>query len=82
MDSDIEDTEETPTFEPTVSLVSNRVSIRQLPYLDVFNIHTHIRLTIDFGATGNMIRSSSSLVWMKRSPPHTSQPTNQMVAYL
>lgn len=30
--SDIEDTEETPTFEPTVSLVSNRVSIRLSPY--------------------------------------------------
>lgn len=35
-DSDIVDAEETPTFEPTVSLVSNRVSIRQSPYLDVY----------------------------------------------
>lgn len=50
-DSDIEDTEETPTFELTVSLVSNK----QSPYLDVFHQHTHIRLTIDSGATGNMI---------------------------
>lgn len=56
-DSDIEDTEETPTFEPTVSLVCNRVSIKQSPYLDVFHQHTHIRLTLDSGATDNMIRA-------------------------
>lgn len=57
--SDIVDAEETPTFEPNVSLVSNRVSIRHSPYLDVFHQHTHIHLTIDFGATGNMIIAST-----------------------
>lgn len=35
-DSDFEDTEETHIFESTVSLVSNRVSIRQSPYLESF----------------------------------------------
>lgn len=59
MDSDIEDTEGTPTFEITVSLVSNRVPIRQPPYLDVFHQHTHIRLPIDSGVTGNIIRAST-----------------------
>lgn len=36
----------------------NRVAIRQSPYLDVFYGHHTARLTIDSGATGNMMRLS------------------------
>ena len=43
----------------TENIVSNRVSVRQSPYLDTFYGHHHVRLTIDSGATGNMIRMST-----------------------
>ena len=59
-DFDTESPESTDfRVEPTASLVSNRVSIRQSTYLDVFLQHMHVRLTIDSGATGNMIRAST-----------------------
>lgn len=35
-----------------------RVQIRQSPYLDAFKDHFPIRLTIDSGATGNMVKAS------------------------
>ena len=35
-----------------------RVEIEQSPYLDVFHGHDTVRLTIDSGATGNMMRTS------------------------
>lgn len=34
-----------------------RVQIRQSPYIDAFLAHHSVRITIDSGATGNMIRS-------------------------
>ncbi|CAC5378810.1 unnamed protein product [Mytilus coruscus] len=38
----------------------NRVQVRQSPYLDVFHTHYNTRLTIDSGATGNMLRASAA----------------------
>ena len=40
------------------SLAANLVQIEQSPYLDVFHGHDTVRLTIDSGATGNMMRTS------------------------
>ena len=37
----------------------NRVQVRQSPYLDAFHNHNSVRITIDSGATGNMIRAST-----------------------
>lgn len=71
-DSDIEDTE-TPAFEITGSLVSNRVFIRQSPYSEVFYQHTHIRLTIDSGA---MIRTSTVTGLNEKISP-TNQSAHQ-----
>ncbi|KAJ8311270.1 hypothetical protein KUTeg_011180 [Tegillarca granosa] len=39
----------------------NRVQIRQILYLDVFCSHQTVRLTLDSGATGNMIRYSQAV---------------------
>ena len=40
------------------SIPVNRVQIRQSPYIDAFYQHHAVRLTIDSGATGNMIKFS------------------------
>ena len=37
-----------------------RVKTRQSPYMDVFHGHRVVRVTIDSGATGNMIRHSTA----------------------
>ena len=42
------------------SLPTNRIQIRQSPFLDTFYRHHNIRVTIDSGATGNMIRESTA----------------------
>ena len=39
-----------------------RVQIRQSPNLDTFFQDRHVRLTIDSGATGNMIRTSTAVL--------------------
>lgn len=46
-DSDIEDTKETPTFEPTVFFLLATLCPSELPYLNVFHQHTHVRWTFD-----------------------------------
>ena len=38
----------------------NRVQIRQSPYIDAFFKHHPVRITIDSGATGNMMRASTA----------------------
>ena len=40
---------------------AQRIDIRQSPYLDTFCGHHTVRVTIDSGATGNMIRHSTAL---------------------
>jgi hypothetical protein len=45
--------------EHVPSVSSNRIQVRQSPYLDTFYGHVPVRLTIDSGATGNMIRTST-----------------------
>lgn len=57
-DDDTEDTETSASH--SVSTIVSRVQIRQSPYLDVFYSHFNARLTIDSGATGNMIRASTA----------------------
>ena len=42
------------------SVTTSRVQIRQSPYIDVYYGHIPMRLTIDSGATGNMIRASAA----------------------
>ena len=40
---------------------ARRVNIGSSPYVDVFCGHQHVRVTIDSGATGNMIRESTAV---------------------
>ena len=49
-DSDTEDT------GPSPSTKVFRIQMRQSPYVDMFYSHHPVRITIDSGATGNMIR--------------------------
>ena len=76
IDSDTESPEEASYVEPTSNVVSNRVSVRQSPYLDVHSHNTHFRLTIDTGATGNMIRTST-VVNLKGKISPTKQSAHQ-----
>ena len=46
-----------PTPESSTTL---RVQIRQSPYMDTFHDHHAVRVTIDSGATGNMIRETTA----------------------
>lgn len=39
---------------------SSRIQVRRSPYVDTFHGHIPIRLTIDSGATGNMMRASTA----------------------
>lgn len=45
-------------LEEGVAQTALRIQVRQSPYLDVFHNYHPLRLTIDSGATGNMIRGS------------------------
>ena len=40
--------------------VAMRIQTRQSPYIDMFYDHHKVRLTINSGATGNMIRASTA----------------------
>ena len=52
---------DTPTVElPSPTDMSRRVLVRQSPHIDTFSGHQRARVTIDSGATGNMIRLSTS----------------------
>ena len=51
----VEDAVET-NQDPNVTLIARRVPVIPSPYLDCFYKHYRIRITIDSGATGNMIR--------------------------
>ena len=46
---------------PTPDVVAYRVQTRQSPYVGVFHGHRVVRVTIDSGATGNMIRHSTAI---------------------
>ncbi|VDI67074.1 Hypothetical predicted protein [Mytilus galloprovincialis] len=48
------------TFQDQFPVASNRVQIQQSPYIDAYYGHNPTRLTIDSGATGNMIRASAA----------------------
>ncbi len=45
-------------IEEELSHTTLRVQVRQSPYMDVFCGHNTIWITLDSGATGNMIKSS------------------------
>ncbi|KAK3746301.1 hypothetical protein QZH41_004542 [Actinostola sp. cb2023] len=49
---------EPKTHEPGPDSTVFRIQTCQSPYLDTFHAHHHVRITIDSGATGNMIRHS------------------------
>ena len=48
------------TTLPTPDVVAYRIQTRQSPYVDVFHGHRVVRVTIDSGATGNIIRHSTA----------------------
>lgn len=64
--SDIFQQEEHTIYEATNSdedhqpIATSRIQVRQSPYFDVYLGHHPVRLTIDSGATGNMIRASTA----------------------
>ena len=45
---------------PTSNVVAYRVQTHLSPYMDVFHGHRVVRITIDSGATANMIRHSTA----------------------
>ena len=47
--------------EPVEQPEIQRIDVRQSPYLDAFCGHHMVRLTIDSGTTGNMIRQSTAV---------------------
>ena len=47
------------TTLPIPDVVAYRIQTRQSPYMDVFHGHCIVPVTIDSGATGNMIRHST-----------------------
>lgn len=57
-DSGDDDCHDQQAQEPSQIQTACRVQIRQSPFIDVFYSHHTVRLTIDSGATGNMIRTS------------------------
>ena len=64
-DEDCHTTSECPSEGTAPSSTSDpsstrRIQIRQSPYFDVFYEHHTVRITIDSGATGNMIRASTA----------------------
>ncbi|KAJ8377293.1 hypothetical protein AAFF_G00261420 [Aldrovandia affinis] len=52
------ESDESTGDEVTVASAVQRVLIKQSPYLDAFHEHLPVRLTIDSGATGNMMKAS------------------------
>ena len=52
--------EEEDDIEDDHPTTASRVQVRQSPYLDTFYKHFPVRITIDSGATGNMIRASTA----------------------
>ena len=54
---DVSEASESEEEEPTHA--TYRVQVRQSPYLDMFYDHHTVRIVIDSGATGNMIRHSA-----------------------
>ena len=59
-DDEFEVCPEDPTTDCTLGNSTHRVNIVQSPYLDVHYEHHAIRLTLDCGATTNMIRASAA----------------------
>lgn len=45
--------------DPSLNPTALRIQVRQSPYIDMFHHHHPVRVTIDSGATGNMIRLST-----------------------
>ena len=58
-DAQSESEDETDQTTNMAHIVASKVTVRQSPHLDVFCGHEHVCLTIDTGATGNMIRAST-----------------------
>ena len=54
------DSPDPDTTLPGPDMVAYRVQTRHSPYMDVFHDHRVVRVTLDSGATGNMIRRSTA----------------------
>ncbi|XP_066017570.1 uncharacterized protein [Pocillopora verrucosa] len=61
------DSPDPDTTLPGPDMVAYRVQTRQSPYMDVFHDHRVVRVTLDSGATGNMIRLYT---YGSKSPPN------------
>jgi hypothetical protein len=59
-DTDDESEEEAREDDKEDQAVAYTVQVSQSPYLDLFHGHDTLRITIDSGATGNMIRASAA----------------------
>ncbi|XP_066029493.1 uncharacterized protein [Pocillopora verrucosa] len=71
-DQEIETSPDSDSPDPDITLpgpdmVAYRVQTRQSPYMDVFHDHRVVRVTLDSGATGNMIRLYT---YGSKSPPN------------
>ncbi|MEG7522125.1 MAG: retropepsin-like domain-containing protein, partial [Chromatiales bacterium] len=56
-----DDTYEVYDERPVNTTTVQRIDVRQSPYLDAFHDHHAVRVTIDSGATGNMIRHDTAV---------------------
>lgn len=65
------DFDEDPQPIPT-----NRIQVRRSPYFDVFLGHHTVRLTINSGSTGNMMRASAA-IYLNAIVTRSSQSTHQ-----
>lgn len=80
--SDIFEQEEHTIYEATNSdedhqpIATSRIQVRQSPYFDVYLGHHPVRLTIDSGATGNMIRASTA-TYLNAEITRSSQSAHQ-----
>lgn len=65
---------------PEITTSARRVHVDESPYMDVFYLHHCVRLTLDSGATGNMISASATKrlgLDVKRSTQSAKQADGQ-----
>ncbi|CAG2208159.1 unnamed protein product [Mytilus edulis] len=65
------------TFQDQFPVASNRVQIQQSPYIDAYYGHNPTRLTIDSGATGNMMIRASAATKLNAKITSSSQSDHQ-----
>lgn len=68
--------EATSSDEDHQPIAISRIQVRQSQYFDVYLGHHPVRLTIDSGATGNMIRASTA-TYLNAAITRSSQSAHQ-----